>query len=233
MDNPDRHANLTALDPALPIDAFPPPLTESGSSAYSGPAAALTKSAMLELRRMMKWILAFAIAIAIASLWYISLFTHLTASMAAATIGGVFLSVVLGCGLFAAAFFSNNSGHDQAVGDAVPADEGREPNPVSLPGNLERYKSTDMFSEANIPAALMRDHTTKAEVWGLIRVAEGSLRYHITDPRRALFETILSPDSPPGIVEPTILHHIEPLGAVRFQVEFHRRTNLPIPQASQ
>jgi hypothetical protein len=39
--------------------------------------------------------------------------------MVAATIAGVFLSVVVGCGLFAAAFFSDQSGHDDEVTDAT------------------------------------------------------------------------------------------------------------------
>ena len=36
-----------------------------------------------------------------------------------ATVLGVFFSVLLGCGLFAAAFFSNKSGLDQQISDAT------------------------------------------------------------------------------------------------------------------
>jgi hypothetical protein len=39
--------------------------------------------------------------------------------MVIAVIGGVFFSVVLGCGLFAASFYSDKSGHDQSVTDAT------------------------------------------------------------------------------------------------------------------
>jgi hypothetical protein len=39
--------------------------------------------------------------------------------MVVATILGVFLSMVLGCGLFALAFFSDKSGHDDVVTDAT------------------------------------------------------------------------------------------------------------------
>jgi hypothetical protein len=39
--------------------------------------------------------------------------------MIIATTLGVFFSVLLGCGLFAAAFFSDKSGHDQSVSDAT------------------------------------------------------------------------------------------------------------------
>ncbi len=82
-----------------------------------------------------------------------------------------------------------------------------------------------MFSETSVPASLLRDHSTKQGVWGLIRVVDGRLRYRVTDPRRAAFETILSPAGPPGIVEPTILHHVEALGPVRFLVEFLRQSD--------
>ncbi len=36
-----------------------------------------------------------------------------------ATVLGVFVSVVLGCGLFALAFFSDKSGHDEDVGNST------------------------------------------------------------------------------------------------------------------
>nr|WP_298670680.1 DUF1971 domain-containing protein [uncultured Sphingomonas sp.] len=91
-----------------------------------------------------------------------------------------------------------------------------------MPDGLESYRSTDSFTEATVPAALLADHNTKAGSWGLIRVSEGQLRYCVTDPRREALETILTRETAPGIVEPTILHHVEPIGAVRFQVEFWR-----------
>jgi tellurite resistance-related uncharacterized protein len=91
-----------------------------------------------------------------------------------------------------------------------------------LPAGAEPYKRTATFSEATIPAALLNDHSTKEGAWGLIRVEQGELRYVITDPRRAAAERILTPANEPGVVEPTILHRVEPLGPVRFHVEFFR-----------
>jgi tellurite resistance-related uncharacterized protein len=95
-------------------------------------------------------------------------------------------------------------------------------SPDSLPETVAAYRRTDEFSETSVPAALTRAHNTKAGVWGLIRVLEGELAYRITDPRRQPSERILTPEGPPGVVEPTILHEVEPLGRVRFYVEFHR-----------
>jgi tellurite resistance-related uncharacterized protein len=96
-------------------------------------------------------------------------------------------------------------------------------NPTSLPDDVQPYRRTDVFTEVTVPKGLLKAHTTKEGAWGLIHVVEGRLAYRIGDPRRARSETVLTPDTPPGVVEPTILHEVEPLGPVRFFVEFHRR----------
>jgi len=93
---------------------------------------------------------------------------------------------------------------------------------VRLPADARAYKRTEVFSETTVPAALLRAHTTKAGTWGLIHVLEGRLGYRIDDPRRPRAYEELAPLTPPGIVEPTILHRVELLGPVRFYVEFHR-----------
>lgn len=94
---------------------------------------------------------------------------------------------------------------------------------VALPSGLEPYKRTATFTQSTVPAGLLSDHSTKDGVWGLIRVEEGALRYVVTDPRRTGVERVLTRQDPPGVAEPTILHHVEPLGRVRFHVEFLRR----------
>src|SRR3546814_20735801 len=40
--------------------------------------------------------------------------------------------------------------------------------------------------------------------------------------RRVGVDLVLTPESRPGVVEPTILHHVVPLGTVRFHVQFYR-----------
>jgi tellurite resistance-related uncharacterized protein len=91
-----------------------------------------------------------------------------------------------------------------------------------LPDGLVSYRRTPEFTEETIPAGLKRAHSTKEEVWGLIHVLDGQLRYRILDERREPSELMLAPGRPPGIVEPRILHEVEPVGRVRFQVEFLR-----------
>jgi tellurite resistance-related uncharacterized protein len=97
-----------------------------------------------------------------------------------------------------------------------------------LPPNLEPYKRTSSFSEATVPAALLNEHSTKEGTWGLIHVEEGRLRYAVTDPRRERGEWILTREGP-GVVEPRIMHRVEPLGSVRFYVEFLRGASAKRP----
>jgi hypothetical protein len=75
--------------------------------------------AMAEFKRIMKVIGAAAVIMVGAALVYLYLFSTLDANTVIAVTLGVFLSVLLGCGLFAAAFFSDKSGHDQSISDAT------------------------------------------------------------------------------------------------------------------
>lgn len=91
----------------------------------------------------------------------------------------------------------------------------------SIPDTVAHYKSTGVFTEQTIPAALQRAHTTAAGVWGRITILEGSLLYRITDARAAHEELLLTPEQA-GVVEPQIEHEVQLVGPVRFQVDFHR-----------
>jgi hypothetical protein len=59
------------------------------------------------------------------ALYYLHVTGDLSANMIVATTLGVFFSVLLGCGLFAAAFFSSKSGIDQDVTDATKRERDR------------------------------------------------------------------------------------------------------------
>lgn len=98
---------------------------------------------------------------------------------------------------------------------------------AALPGGLRPYRRTDVFTQNTVPAGLLKAHNTKDGVWALITVLEGELIYRVTDPRCPASRTVLTPHTPPGVIEPTILHAVEPAGAVRFFVEFHRQEIAP------
>lgn len=82
---------------------------------------------------------------------------------------------------------------------------------------MAAYRSTPIFDEDTLPAALRADHRTKAGTWGLISVLEGELRLSFADPHE---EHVLSPGRP-GLVNPLQTHFVTPIGAMRMRVDFH------------
>ncbi|RYD83565.1 MAG: DUF1971 domain-containing protein, partial [Sphingomonadales bacterium] len=83
---------------------------------------------------------------------------------------------------------------------------------------VQPYRSTPIFDETSLPAALRARHNTKAGVWGVIRVLEGRLKLSYVEPAS---EMILDPDTP-GHILPEQPHFVEPLGPMRMQVDFLR-----------
>jgi len=76
------------------------------------------QAAAAEFRRMVKWIVVAGVLMVIGSLLYIRAMDAWSLHAVIATVLGVFVSVLLGCGLFALAFFSSKSGHDDNVASA-------------------------------------------------------------------------------------------------------------------
>jgi hypothetical protein len=81
---------------------------------------------MAEFKRIMKWIAVIAVLMVAAALTYLYLYSTLDTTTVIATTLGVFFSVLLGCGLFAAAFFSDKSGYDQDVTDATRSERDKK-----------------------------------------------------------------------------------------------------------
>ena len=88
-----------------------------------------------------------------------------------------------------------------------------------LPASVAAYTGTPTFTEESVPKGLLKAHQTKAGTWGKIVVLEGHLAYKILEP--AVQEERLSIDHF-GVVEPEILHEVQPTGKVKFYVEFYR-----------
>jgi tellurite resistance-related uncharacterized protein len=87
------------------------------------------------------------------------------------------------------------------------------------PQDVSAYKKTPIFSQDTVPKGLLKDHNTKEGVWGVIVILEGELEYTILEPET---EVVILNKGLHGVVEPTILHHIKPVGDVSFYVEFYR-----------
>lgn len=67
----------------------------------------------------MGWIAVVAVLMVAGALAYLYVTSSLDLNTVIATTLGVFFSVLLGCGLFAAAFFSSKSGYDENVTNAT------------------------------------------------------------------------------------------------------------------
>jgi tellurite resistance-related uncharacterized protein len=70
-----------------------------------------------------------------------------------------------------------------------------------------------------VPKGLLNAHQTKADVWGKIVILAGTLQYTINEP---VTEVVLLDKQHYGVVEPTVLHQVKPMGTVSFYVEFYR-----------
>ena len=90
----------------------------------------------------------------------------------------------------------------------------------ALPPDLQPYRRTPEFTEATMPSGLTSSHSTKSGTWGQIIVLEGEILYRIL---KTPFEELRLGITNPGVVEPEIEHEIEPLGKVRFYVQFYRK----------
>jgi formate hydrogenlyase subunit 3/multisubunit Na+/H+ antiporter MnhD subunit len=84
------------------------------------------QQAVAEFKRIMAWIAVIAVLMVAGALIYLHFTGSLDANMIIATTLGVFFSVLLGCGLFAAAFFSSKSGYDQNVSDVTKSERGKK-----------------------------------------------------------------------------------------------------------
>lgn len=84
------------------------------------------------------------------------------------------------------------------------------------------YHVTPEWTDETLPAAIRGDHSTKAGVWGLLRVLEGRVRLVFHDPVTAVE---VGPDSPARI-PPQAVHHVETQGRARMRVEFYREDPL-------
>jgi hypothetical protein len=81
--------------------------------------------AIAEFKRIIAWILVIALVMVVGALVYLHATGSLDANTVIATSLGVFFSVLIGCGLFAAAFFSNKSGYDQEISDSTRKERDR------------------------------------------------------------------------------------------------------------
>ena len=77
--------------------------------------------------RMVRWIVLVGVIMVGGTLTILAYHGLARPGVVIGTIAGVFFSILLGCGLFAAAFFSDKSGHDEEASRAGKNDVDRRP----------------------------------------------------------------------------------------------------------
>jgi len=88
---------------------------------------------------------------------------------------------------------------------------------AELPAGLRRVRTSAVWDEETMPAGLRRAHRVTAGTWGRISVQAGRLRFvAATTPAIDVELTAGSTQAIP----PETPHEVEPLGAVRFSIEF-------------
>lgn len=95
------------------------------SSSDQSPKLSERSRALNEFKRILAWIAGIAVLMVAGALTYLHIYSTLDTSTIIAVTAGVFFSVLLGCGLFAAAFFSDKSGIDQQVTDVTRSERDR------------------------------------------------------------------------------------------------------------
>ena len=91
---------------------------------------------------------------------------------------------------------------------------------AELPEGLRVARATETWDERTMPVALRAAHRVAAGTWGRLRVQQGRIRLRLqTDPP---LELLVGPENLQPI-PPEVEHEVEPLGEVRFSVEFLRR----------
>lgn len=90
---------------------------------------------------------------------------------------------------------------------------------ADLPDGLSVVRTTPVWDEHTLPAALRSAHRVAARTWARLLVEHGSLRFlAATEPP---LDVTVVPGAPQPI-PPEVEHHVQLLGEVRCYVEFLR-----------
>jgi hemoglobin len=79
------------------------------------------------------------------------------------------------------------------------------------------YRSTPVFTNDTLPEALRRAHSTKAGVWGLLKVLKGTILYVTEESGEC--QMVQAPGT--VVILPQQLHSVEPQGEMEMQVDFY------------
>jgi tellurite resistance-related uncharacterized protein len=90
---------------------------------------------------------------------------------------------------------------------------------AEFPEAVRYVRSSSEWDETSLPPGLRRDHQLGAGTWGRIVVRQGTLRFSVNgEPARS---ADLTPGSPAQAIPPQVRHSVQPLGRVRFHIDFY------------
>jgi tellurite resistance-related uncharacterized protein len=90
------------------------------------------------------------------------------------------------------------------------------------------YRSTPVFTNDTLPDALRRAHSTKAGVWGLLKVLKGTILYVTEETGEC--QMVQAPGT--VMILPQQLHSVEPQGDIEMQVDFYHQAPELTPATS-
>ena len=88
----------------------------------------------------------------------------------------------------------------------------------ALPEGLSFVRRTASFTAGTVPAGLLKDHSTKSDTWGLLKVEAGELTFRIA----STGESWKIPSGGHVVIEPALLHSVSLSPDCIFHVEFWR-----------
>lgn len=89
---------------------------------------------------------------------------------------------------------------------------------AGLPDDVALVRVTEEWDQTTVPQGLRRSHRLADDVWGRLVVRAGTVRLTFEDDQTARLVTA----GEAAVLPPGRPHHVEPVDAVRFAVEFHR-----------
>lgn len=92
---------------------------------------------------------------------------------------------------------------------------------LQWPDGLTAYSETPQFTKDTVPGGLLKDHSTKAGVWGRLEVEAGEVCYVVSTP---VSQSFLLTRGDSAAIAPEILHRVELSEDASFKVVFLRRT---------
>jgi tellurite methyltransferase len=107
------------------------------------------------------------------------------------------------------------AGRDERLGTPLPCPPCAR---AEFPAAIRRVRSSPEWDERTVPPGLLRAHQLAAGTWGKLIVHQGALRFSLTGEPPVSVELVAG--SPAQAIPPGVCHEVQPMGSVRFSIDF-------------